>query len=277
MTCQVNNERYAFIRGPYLTICTLLLLIFTSGCESVNKLREAQDAFNQAASIENSLKLTSIHSGAIASLSSSRSAYASALLSINDIGDDDIKSLKDDHLWGTVLTLKALCQWRIGLYSKALETANDAKENYTEQIFPRDLAMLMALPGLIKTDQAYAKIKAFNKDKKDSLEIVEDLQEIKDLLTDERNGAVKDIQNARNFLEKKHPVQIYLIQAQLAAYRNYMVALYEINNQLVDEQDPARKKANNQLKAFEELIEKLHKEDSELKKLHKYWKNLCGF
>jgi len=71
---------------------------------------------------------------------------------------------------------------------------------------------------LIKTDQAYQKIMERRP-----------LPEIEQLLVS-GNGAVADVQAARELVDRDHPVQIFLLQAQLAAYRNFTVAEFRLNN-----------------------------------------------
>jgi len=210
-------------------------------CES---LREAHDAFNQAAATENAQRFDANPAVSAASLVTVRSGYASALLSISKIDANDEKSLRADGLWGTALTLKALCEWRLGKFDQALDIANKEAGNSTAgQIFPRDRALLAALPGLIMTDQAYDKI--LNK---------KPLQEVVDLLTGP-SGAIIKIQSARDFVDKDHPVQVYLIQAQLAAYRNYRVAQRQLAGiETIPVDNPNRKKAADQLMELKQLL-----------------------
>src|SRR5262249_39050436 len=129
-----------------------------------SSLREAQDAFNQAAAAENSLRLDldrPLDGGgadAMSNLGAVRSGYASALLVLNRITSESADKLRSDQLLGDALTLKALCEWRLGHFSNAVATAQSAQGSAADQLFPRDRALLRALPGLIKTDQAYQKI-----------------------------------------------------------------------------------------------------------------------
>ncbi|HSB80467.1 MAG TPA: hypothetical protein VLM91_16930 [Candidatus Methylomirabilis sp.] len=251
----------------WLPRCTALILavVLTAGCATTNYLREAQDAFNQGAAAENAQRLAGgTPQEALASLTAVRTSYASALLSLDKLSDSDKQSLQKDGLLGSALTLKALCQWRLGLYDKALATAADATSSVPEQIYPRDRALLLALPGLIKTDQAYDKIL-----RKQSFD------EVKELLVGSK-GAVANIQSARGAVGKEHPVQGYLIQAQLAAYRNYTVALDTFQNHAtVPSDDPARGQAETQLQELNELL-KRSSEDAQRRALVQYWARLCG-
>jgi hypothetical protein len=185
------------------------------------------------------------------------------LLSLARLDTADQRQLQADGLWGTALTLKALTQWRLGMFDKALATAGEAGQNAGAQMYPRDRALIAALPGLIKTDQAYNKILA-------SAPLVD----VEALLIRE-NGAVVNVQSARNLVGKDHPVQVYLIQAQLAAYRNFQVAEDQLHNHAtVSVDNPARIKANTQLKELSELL-KAQKAGDSGGKLVEYWVTLC--
>jgi hypothetical protein len=234
-----------------------LLCLVAAGCASVNRLREAQDSFNQAA------RFNANASDTAASLTSVRSGYASALLSLSKLEPKDQQSLQQDGLWSTALSLRALCQWRLGQYDLALNSANQAQNAATNQVYPRDKALLAALPGLIKTDQAYFKTMTHG--------AFTDIQAL--LIGD--NGAVADLQNARAVVDKDHPVQIYLIQAELAAYRNFEVAQDRLNHSTVDPGHPARANAVTQLNELDRLM-KLQEPGTGAPALVTYWQKLCG-
>jgi len=271
MVLTTNRGCRPFIRQSILLVSILAIMVMTVGCASVNRLREAQDVFNQTAALENELKLASnpLDTSALGSLGSVRSGYASALLSLDKIEDKDEKKLREDGLWGTALTLKALCQWRLGMFPQALKTVEEADKTAAEQIYPRDRAVLAALPGLIKTDQAYAKILKASSFDEENKKVA--LGEVTELLTGS-SGAIDDIQKAR-VVADEHPVQIYLIQAQLAAYRNFMIALFRLkNHEIVSEKAPEREKANIQLKELNELV----KGKPSGPALISYWAKLCN-
>ena len=246
-------------------VALVFLVLLAAGCASVNRLREAQDAFSQGAAAENAQRLVPGNpADTLTSLSSVRTSYASALQSLEQLSADERRSLREQGLWGTALTLKALCQWRLGEYAKALATAAEAQQDTPEQIYPRDRALLLALPGLIKTDQADAKILQ-----------KQSFPEVKELLVGP-SGAVQDIQNARAAVGAEHPVQLYLIQAQLAAYRNYMVAVHVFQNASVPDGDPARESAKEQLRQLNELLKK-SADEAQRASVVQYWAKLCSF
>ena len=262
MTRHAKGIGTAWLRR-YVALTAALVLV--SGCAAVNRLREAQDAFNQGAAAENAQRLTpGDATEAVTALTSVRTSYASALQSLEHLSDREQTSLKNDGLWGAALTLKALCQWRLGEYGKALDSATEARANTGAQIYPRDQALLVALPGLIKTDQAFAKTHQG-----------QSLTEINELLVGP-NGAVNDIAAGRNAVGPNHPVQVYLIQGQLAAYRNYMEAAWTLNRATIPATDPARVAAEANLKALNDVLKALATGDGERTRLVAYWAKLLA-
>jgi hypothetical protein len=261
-----QSTQRAFSRRTFQGLSIAVLVALATGCADVNRLREAQDSFNQAAASENALRFDTKSADATASLASARSGYASALLSLEKLENSKGRTqLRNDGLWGTALTLKALTQWRLGQFDKAIATAELARQNAGDQMYPRDLAMITALPGLVKTDQAYDKILRTNTP----------LSDITDLLVGD-HGAVADIQNARGRIDRDHPVQVYLLQAQLAAYRNFQVALdRRQNHATVSTNNPAFADANAQLKELNRLL-KMQNAGTSGQDLVDYWRQLCG-
>ena len=256
-------ERRSMIGRPMNRIAIGLVVVLAAGCASANRLREAQDSFNQAAAAENAMRFDAKPSEAVAGLSAVRSGYASALLSLEKLEDTDQRRLRDDGLWGTALTLRALTQWRLGFFDKALASAQEAQSSAGDQMYPRDRAVIAALPGLIKTDQAYNKILSNAP-----------LSDVEALLID-GNGAIATIESARKQVERDHPVQVYLLQVQLAAYRNYEVALDRLKNHAtVPGNHAARVQANGQLKELDRLL-KAQKAGQAGEDLVDHWKVLC--
>jgi len=250
-----------------LVTLSLLLGLFAAGCQTVSALRDAQDAFNRAAAAENALRsdlnrpLDGGAADTMNGLGAARSGYARALLALNRVTSESAAKLRSDQLLGDALTLKALCEWRLGQTSNALVSAQSAQSAAADQLFPRDRALLRALPGLIKTDQAYQKIIERKP-----------LAAIEQLLVG-GNGAIADVQAARELVDRDHPVQIFLLQAQLAAYRNFTVAEFRLNNNsAVPVDHPARAQANTQLKELDRLC----KATGAGPNLVNYWQKLCA-
>jgi len=253
-----------------LSVAYIVLLVAAAaatGCggigTSTNRLREAQESFNQAAAAENSLRFDDQLQegpvqGQLASNTAIQNGYASALLSLGKIEQQDVERLKSDKLWGNVLALKALTQWKLGLLDQARQTAAEAQQAGAEQLLPRDQALLMALPGLIKVDEAFTTLQRVPADPS-AAQRATALQNVQLLVSD----AVTAIDKGRVAAGATHPVQVYLIQAELAAYRNLQFA-----QQTLGEGDdralPAAKRADAQrlLKEFKCQTEKLKAPDT---------------
>lgn len=253
-----------------LSVAYIVLLVAAAaatGCggigTSTNRLREAQESFNQAAAAENSLRFDDQLQegpvqGQLASNTAIQNGYASALLSLGKIEQQDVERLKSDKLWGNVLALKALTQWKLGLLDQARQTATEAQQAGADQLLPRDQALLMALPGLIKVDEAFTTLQRVPADPS-AAQRATALQNVQLLVSD----AVTAIDKGRVAAGATHPVQVYLIQAELAAYRNLQFA-----QQTLGEGDdralPAAKRADAQrlLKEFKCQTEKLKAPDT---------------
>jgi hypothetical protein len=74
---------------------------------------------------------------------------------------------------------------------------------------------------------------------------------------EEDKSAVKDLHRARERVGAGPPVNLYLIQAQLAAYRNYQVAFKRTHGANPDSNDPAKKEAQYNLAELQALLNKL--------------------
>jgi hypothetical protein len=254
------------LRGPAAALFIALLAGTAAvGCAGVNRLREAQEAFNQAAAAENRLRFDRVDADGtegivLVDLTAARGGYTSALVSLEKMAPGDVAQLKRDGLWGNALTLKALAEWRLGLYDKARATADEAQRTAGDQMHPRDRALLEALPGLIKNDEAYRKIYAQRP-----------LPEVEGLLRE----AVADVQRARGAVEKTHPVQLYLIQVQLVTYKNLRTAYARLANQTsVPADNPAVGEAQ---KNFQELSDLLKQVNPDARgQMIAYWARVCG-
>jgi len=202
----------------------LALAVMASGCASVNRLREAQASFNEAAAEDNKLRFdAALHERASAAAlvqnTTIQNGYASALLSLDKLDARDVGRLKQDKLWGNVLALKALAQWRLGLLDKALVTAREVQQAGADQVLARDRALLLALPGLIKTDEAFAALQRLPA-APDAPQRAATLVNVQLLIAD----AGRALDQGRAAADVGHPVHVYLIQAKLAALRNLQSA-----------------------------------------------------
>jgi tetratricopeptide (TPR) repeat protein len=186
--------------------CVLLLLSFLiAACVShVKELREAQSQFNQAASLENELQIDMEAGDAIAVSSMVMSSYRQTVKILSDLLDTKRQPLQEDNLLGTAYTLKAYAEWRLGDYEAAVTTSTAALE---AKLFPRDLALITALRGLIKNDQAY-----YHMQEKDYA-----YRDIKRLLEE----ALEDITKGLATAGKEENIRIYLLLSELIVLKNW--------------------------------------------------------
>lgn len=187
----------------------LLLLIFViSGCVShIQTLRDAQDEFNRAASLENALKMDP-KQGDVATLGNINASYRLSLKILSDLIVEKRTDLEKDNLIGIAYTLKALTEWRLGEYEAALGTIHRVKEYPANTLLPRDMAMVEALRGLIKNDQAYAHMVGRDYPYED----------IKTLLKD----SLGDMDRGLGIQGTGENLRLYLLMAKFSVLKNWM-------------------------------------------------------
>jgi hypothetical protein len=166
------------------------------------------------------LRFNPVPNSEAASLSAAaRTGYASVLVSLDRLDPQEVNRLKQDRLWGNVLALKALTQWRVRLYPQAKKTANAALELPGDELHPRDRTLMTALPALIRIDQVHHFIS------------IREIKENEEMPKNDFDANIRTpllnattiLDEARRLVAPDEPIQIYLIQAQLAAYRNLKI------------------------------------------------------
>ena len=223
----------------------MLAVLILAGCSHVNYLREAQDAFNQAAGADNlyrygDLKPEDLNDAGPATAALTASAgYAAAIASIEALrGDTEAKGkLEADGLYGYALALQGLAYWRLGKWKPAEAASREAVA--TGHLGERDLALMNAMPGLIKNDQAYAALSAggsrpactrsneflspttqwelpMGKNASVTLACNASLISVRDQLA----GALCDLDTARVGAQFGHAVRSYLALSQMAVIAN---------------------------------------------------------
>jgi hypothetical protein len=232
--------------------------VVLAGCRQVNHLREAQVAFSRAAELENTTRweasnatlgrqLAEAPDQVLVDLILMRSGYAAALESLREA---DPGRLSRDGLLGVALTLQALAEWRLGQHDAALATQERAEREASGELMPRDAALLAALPGLVKTDLAFEEILRMGDHAADNERLLN--ERLRPRLVGAQ-GAVADLEDARGKVAAEHPLQIYLIQCQLAAFRNYQVACQKALGDNPAADDPAWIAACRQLAELRRL------------------------
>jgi len=201
----VKRKSGGYGRSGFLILVFVLLL---SGCVShIQTLRDAQEEFNRAASLENALKMDP-RQGDVATLGNIHASYRLSLKILSDLIVENRTDLEKDNLIGVAYTLKALTEWRLGEYQAALGTVRVVKDYPDNTLLPRDKAMAEALRGLIKNDQAYAHMVARNYSYGD----------IKTLL----NESLGDMDKGLAVPGAGENLRLYLLMAKLSALKNWL-------------------------------------------------------
>jgi hypothetical protein len=174
------------------------------------KVEEARRLFSSAAreDLDPGRQDRSVPQGA-------REKYQRALDLLESINARQEAGLGD--LLRTKLTLEALTAWRLGKFDKS-ESVRQRAIGTTPPSEPtsRDDFLLRALPGLIRSDQAFAAVSARRNGRPSDMSF----EDLKALLVDPTDGAVKHISDARSDAEAQgHAAAGYLLMAELGAYR----------------------------------------------------------
>jgi hypothetical protein len=267
----IKQKKYSNLKIWFSVSCLFLSIITLCGCQSyIANYSAAQKHFNMASQIRMNQMFEPVlganAENAVIESNQIQTNYALALKLISEIIEKNKLALTNDQLLGNAYTIKALSEWKLGKTDKALVTQALAQK-HMDQLFPRDKALMMALPGLIKADQANAKLLSGG-----------DYVVIKDLIIG-GNGAFNDFDNALKLVDEKHPVRFYFLMSKLAAIRIVQVATKSLDpDKSPDERrflkqnyiDSLFNNFENELKQM-----KLYTEPSG-KKLLNYWKYLLG-
>ena len=200
--------RIGRLEGTFRVALCVLGIALLGGCVShVKELRDAQDQFNTGASLENQWKLDprNIDASAIGSITAS---YRLSLATVSDLIDKKKGDLEKDNLLGVAYTLKALTEWRLGDYTSARTTASLGRQLPEGTLYPRDRALIEALPGLIKNDQAYQHLVEGNYPYGD----------IKNLLRD----SLKDLDEGMKVRSAGENLRLFFFFSKLAVLKNWL-------------------------------------------------------
>lgn len=145
--------------APVRLVAVLAITILLAGCAGISQLRQAQDAFNEASALDraafhdpNVIADSGDLTQAVTADNNSRALYASALASLESMGDKEIRTLKQNRLYGTALTLKALTCWKLGLHDQAIAVCDEASRT-PDALIKRDRILLDLLPSLVTLDE----------------------------------------------------------------------------------------------------------------------------
>ena len=192
-----------------LVIPAVFLGLVAAGCGGHAKtMRAAQSQFNEAAKLDNQLNVAPGSTEAATAKNKAATLYRSALAKFTTLIDTKRDKMQSDQLLGTAFALKAFSEWRLENYEAAVATSDAVASDSTIVAKDRDKAMLAALRGLIKNDQAYKHMQAKS----------ETYGAVKTLLSE----AQTNIRAGAQGLPDDHDVRIYLVMSQLAVLKNWL-------------------------------------------------------
>jgi hypothetical protein len=204
----------------------LASLLLLSACGHLMHLDRAQNNFNQGATLENQLRFNPQSEVSTSPYLYYNMAYAElgkALKNKSALGKDDVLA--------NAYTIKALCEWKLKMYSQAEKSADAALDEYLAlerkgMLMPRDKALMQALPFLMEIDKVKSHLYAFHAP--DSLSYSAAQQHYLDYVYDSSpekaaklEAAVQKLNNIRTQLEGNEEMAVYLLLSQLAALKTW--------------------------------------------------------
>ncbi len=186
----------------------LVLVLCLPSCVShIEQLRKAQDQFNMAASLENRLKLDASPDSALIMAGEAENSYRIAANIAAQLLKRKKGDLEKDKLLGTAYTIKAMAEWRLGLYDASINTVSEALATPNIKIYPRDMVLLQALKGLIENDQAF-----FHMAKADYPYV-----DVKNLLRE----SLENLNRALSGAPEGSKVRLYILLSELSVLKNW--------------------------------------------------------
>ncbi len=231
------------IQGIVTVFLLTCLVGAGSGCSTSNALKEAQQAFNTAAQLENQQKLNTLSGRAIQSgLPALESTAISAAYSavIDSLAKADEGSLQKMGLLSNAYALRAMSYWRLQKYALAKDYQQRALQQHQQQnnaLGDRDYVMMNILPSLIDNDKTRQKIlvlRGRTASDKDINPLLNTLSE-----------SMKNLDSASRSLPADHPLHTYLLASKLGAFSNYKDACLLLS----------RKKLADRLKVQKQCIQ----------------------
>jgi tetratricopeptide (TPR) repeat protein len=217
-----------------LTVALLAWFAFIAvGCESIGHLRQAQDAFNDAARNELQMTYDAPSAGegtdqftdSVRKYNEAKTLYAAALAHLDMISRKEEASLKKNRLYGTVLTLKALCYWKLKEYEKALEVKKEAAKLDDRHLVPRDRQIFQLLTALIAIDETLPIVKGMS-GKDETIKEKNFIRVKKILISNEEKkcAAVCTIDSVLNDPTLDKAMRMYAQKVKLMALKRYFEA-----------------------------------------------------
>ena len=208
------------LKSIYSFFLFTLLLLLSACAPYLTHYNTAQENFNEAATLDNELKLkvSDENFELLSPESQVQIKYLTALNSIEKVLRGNASQLQQDGLLASAYTIKALSEWKVERYDASITTARNGLAALAKaksagmKAMPRDAAILTAIPGLIKADQAAAMVKA-----------PQEQRNYENIATAVQNG-LNDINAALGQAPEGHPVKKYLYTVKLAMLETWLTA-----------------------------------------------------
>ena len=186
------------------------------GCaQHAHQVRDAQDIFSQGAGLDLARKFNMDVPGVSDPVQESHRYYALAVGTVNEAIRGGAADLRQDGLYGTAMTIKALSLWRLGDTASSKEVADEVialagQNSDTDKVWPRDLGICKSLPVLFKIDALADQAKDFAmqspNDRRE--ETIEEIMANADQIQTDLDQIVGDP------LLRGHPFQFFLAEAR---------------------------------------------------------------
>ncbi len=209
-----------------------------SSCVSssyLNQFKSAQEAFNRAAQNENQ----AMEDPEMAFTHAPDGDYQTArLYSMYAMGDlpkyrqdsHGKTELAKDGLLLTAYNIRALSEWKLGMYSEALSTARACRltfENDESVKKQRDYIVMQVMEALVYNDSIEAYIRGIDKNMGKEEPSSTEMRYLS--LLEKSLDIVKE---QRNLLEASHPMQRYLCITQLSIAKNWKNLVSALSSQM---------------------------------------------
>lgn len=213
------------IRNRYLSsrlVFSIALLVGSAACSSVevNHLADAQRMFSETATKENNFdrnllsktRVEDINAASLDSVAISN-GYSAVLQILNQLSQEQVKSLQESGLWGNVLMLKVMSFWRLQRYSEAREILTNKIDKKTyDSLGDRDKVMYHVIAGLIQNDKFYQQMK--------EIEIGSASVEKTNMIHQGFISALESINRSLDKAAGNQQMRRYVLISYLGAYKN---------------------------------------------------------
>lgn len=212
----MGGTRKAVRLGTRLAgVCAAVWLLSGCGVAHIRGLREAEDSFNRAAALENQQRLGDDTS--VRGLGAAATGYRLAEQISDSLIREKSGKLREDNLLCTAYVIRAMSLWRLGNHLASVRVAEEGKscaQGAAADAVPREMAVLHAVPGLARIDQANALVANNTHDPVEFTTVKTEAQ-----------AALGILQSADGRVPSDHPVRAYFFMSQLAAIRAWHSAV----------------------------------------------------